>query len=175
MSFFGSIGKFLGGAVKTVGGILGGVLGSPAQAVGLPSNVLGWGGPPAMPGGAQIIGGTGIPSGGFGGLPSRGGGFLQTAGQFLQAQGFGPSLGAIAGGVPGTGGIRKMKRGRLTGNAIPVGFQERMSKQGVIYLAKATRRRGITGRDLSAFRRVSRLISSYHRAPATFHRRRRAS
>jgi hypothetical protein len=65
-----------------------------------------------------------------------------------------------------------MKRGRLTGNAIPAGFQERMSKNGQVYLAKQTRRRGISGRDLSAFRRVSRLLT-HIRPGAAFHRRRK--
>jgi len=69
----------------------------------------------------------------------------------------------LSGAVPGMVGARKMKRGRLTGNAIPAGYVERMSNAGVVYLAKSSRRRGISARDLSAFRRVDRLIHRYQR------------
>lgn len=170
MSFFGSIGKFLGGAAKTVIGAVGSLAG-----FGAPPPVAQMA-PFVMPA-AQTV--QGLPwklpstmsSGPIapGGAPARGGGFFQQAGQFLQAQGIG--LPGIAGAMAGRPGAR-MKRGRLTGNAIPAGFQERMSKNGVIYLAKSSRRRGISGRDLSAFRRVSTLLS-HVRQPAAFRHRRR--
>lgn len=172
MSFFGSIGKFLGGAVKTVANIGKGVLG-----LGSPFPV-GMGGPmptsiSMMPGVSQVGGNVlpwKLPTTMPGGAPSQNaGGLAGSLGQMAGAMlGFGPA----GGRMPGAPGQVRMKRGRLTGNAIPAGYQERMSKQGVIYLGKATRRRGISGRDLSAFRRVSRLLSHY-RAPSTFHRRRK--
>lgn len=174
MSIFSSIGKVLKGAVKTVvnvgGQILGGIA-SPASALGLPSNVMGLGRSVAAPGVLPWKGPTPIATPVLpGGSPAAGGGFLSQASDFLRAQGLGPSLGAVAGGVAGRPGAR-MKRGRLTGNAIPAGFQERMSKSGVVYLAKLGRRRGITGRDLAAFRRVSRLLT--HIRQPSFHRRRK--
>lgn len=58
---------------------------------------------------------------------------------------------------------RKYKVGRLTGNTIPRGYVERMSKDGVIYLARPRRRRGITARDLATYRRVSRVLKTYAR------------
>jgi hypothetical protein len=57
------------------------------------------------------------------------------------------------------GGIVSTKRGKLTGNAIPRGYVEKMSTTGVVYLAKLRRRRGISSRDLSSFYRVQRLVS----------------
>jgi len=96
----------------------------------------------------------GIPTG----APSPGG-LMQRigagAGQFL--------TGALSAGGAG-GGISRMKRGKLTGNAIPTGYVERMSPSGVIYLARAKRRRGITARDLSSYRRVDRLVHRIARA-----------
>lgn len=100
----------------------------------------------------------------------------RVGGQLLQGVGTGgagivPGMGQLplAGLAQAVGG-RRMKVGKLTGNAIPSGFVEKMSKQGVIYLAKAGRRRGLTGRDLASFRRVARLIKQYapiaHRVPS---------
>jgi len=81
------------------------------------------------------------------------------------ARSIGAGLGSMISAATGMSpaGFTKTKRGKLTGNMIPVGYQERMSSSGVIYLAKAKRRRGITARDLSAYRRVDRLISRYHK------------
>ena len=76
----------------------------------------------------------------------------------------------LTGTVTGGAGVRKMHRGKLTGNAIPAGYVEKMSPAGVIYLGKRSRRRGISARDLSSFRRVERLVRRYSR-PHTTHRK----
>jgi len=98
----------------------------------------------AMSGGRNI-GALGLPT--VTGAPSPGapGGFLQ---------GIVTGMTRAAGG-----GMTATKRGKLTGNAIPRGYVEKMSPQGVVYLGKIRRRRGITSRDLSSFYRVQRLVS----------------
>jgi hypothetical protein len=67
----------------------------------------------------------------------------------------------LPGGQTGFASARKFKAGRLSGNPIPHGYTERMSKQGVIYLSKTRRRRGISARDLQTYRRVHRVIKTY--------------
>lgn len=68
---------------------------------------------------------------------------------------------AIPGGKTGYVSSKKMKPGKLTGNPIPHGYHEKMSPQGVIYLVKSRRRRGITYRDLATYRRVHRTLKTY--------------
>lgn len=151
-----AVGSFLGGPVGgAVGGAIGGTLtGSStntappttagAQAGGLVQTL------PALRMGAPVSG-----LGATSNSPTAAGGMMQSlasqAGTFLRAQVLG---GASAVG----GGMSKTKVGKLTGNMIPRGYIERMSPAGVIYLAKAKHRRGITARDLSAYRRVDRLV-----------------
>jgi len=67
----------------------------------------------------------------------------------------------LPGGKTGYASASKFKLGKLSGNMIPHGYVERMSKQGVIYLTKVRRRRGITGRDLQTYRRVHRTLKTY--------------
>ena len=144
MSLLKSIGKIFTGAVKTLAPlapIIGGMLGGPPGAL-LGTAIGGVAGgqartlpsmPSVMPGGAPL------------GLPQL------------------PGMAGLTGqlGLPGFAGAAKTKRGRLTGAAIPRGFQERMSKSGMVYLAKMGRRRGLTSRDISTFRRVDRLLHRY--------------
>jgi hypothetical protein len=67
----------------------------------------------------------------------------------------------LPGGETGFASRKKFKPGKLTGQPIPHGYHEKMSNQGVIYLVKSRRRRGITARDLQTFRRVHRTIKTY--------------
>lgn len=67
----------------------------------------------------------------------------------------------LPGGKTGFASAGKFKVGKLSGNPIPHGYTERMSKQGVIYLSKIRRRRGISGRDLQTYRRVHRTLKRY--------------
>lgn len=67
----------------------------------------------------------------------------------------------LPGGQTGFASARKFKVGKLSGNPIPHGYSEKMSKQGVIYLSKHRRRRGISARDLQNYRRVHRLFKTY--------------
>jgi len=174
MSLLSSIGSFIKpiiSTVKTAGqALLGGAastlfsgvtqkLGAPAQALGASLPVTAG---TAAGGLTQSLttGGTvpyrlpsiGTPTG----SPTPGG---------LMRQ-IGAGLGTMAQGALGiTGaGISRTKVGKLTGNAIPVGYMERMSPSGVVYLARQKRRRGITARDLSAYRRVDRLVHRIARA-----------
>jgi len=135
-SALGGGGKTLGDAIPTTAGAMGGGLlqtkiGAPATGYHLPTTI-----------------GSNLP---VKANPTPGG-LMQRIGSGLGQL----ASGAIAGS--GMGGVTRMKRGKLTGNAIPAGYVERMSPSGVIYLAKQKRRRGITARDLSAYRRVDRLV-----------------
>ncbi|MFV2082062.1 MAG: hypothetical protein ACC669_09350 [bacterium] len=67
----------------------------------------------------------------------------------------------LPGGKTGYASAGKFKLGKLSGNMIPHGYVERMSKAGVIYLTKIRRRRGISGRDLQTYRRVHRVLKTY--------------
>lgn len=158
MSLFSSIAKVVSSVAKpiiTVGkNLLGG-------AVGAFTSALGGGAPaptvisptPTLPIPSQMV--RTLPP-----IPATmpGGAPLSTQiGQFL-----GQGIAQVA-GVRGPG-VARMKRGRITGNMIPAGFVERMSKTGVVYLGKSGRRRGISGRDLSTWRRVERVVSRIQRA-----------
>jgi len=180
MSLLSSIGSFfkpvvsvvktagqalLGGAASTVFSSVTGKLGAPASTLGasLPATAgtqagglmqsLSSGGvapyrlPSSLP----------VPIGTATGAPAPGG----------LMRSIGAGLGSLASGAIGaaTGrGISRTKVGKLSGNMIPAGYVERMSPSGVIYLARQKRRRGITARDLSAYRRVDRLVHRIARA-----------
>lgn len=67
----------------------------------------------------------------------------------------------LPGGETGYASRSKFKVGKLSGNPIPHGYHEKMSPQGMIYLVKSRRRRGITARDLQTYRRVHRTLKTY--------------
>jgi len=180
MSLLSSIGSFfapvvntvktagqalLGGAASTLFSSVSSKLGAPAQALGasLPATAgtaaggvmqsLSSGGtaPYRLP--SNLPATIGTPTG----APAPGG-LMRSIGQGLGTL----ASGALAGA---TGrGFSKTKIGKLTGNMIPAGYVERMSPSGVVYLARQKRRRGITARDLSAYRRVDRLVHRIARA-----------
>lgn len=179
MSLLSSIGNFLKpvvGVVKNVGQqLLGGITSSFASGL-MPAQPSATTAGTSAGGLLQTIAGPGA---------LRGGGIAQTAGMpgttipsnlpmklgAPTPQGLATRIGAAAGNllqgaIAGTagGGVARMKRGRLTGNAIPAGYVEKMSPAGVVYLGKVRRRRGISGRDLSAYRRVDRLVHKIARS-----------
>ena len=68
----------------------------------------------------------------------------------------------LPGGKTGYVSRGRYHPGKLSGQNIPNGYHEAMDhKTGQIYLTKNRRRRGITARDLSNFRRVHRLLKRY--------------
>jgi hypothetical protein len=75
------------------------------------------------------------------------------------------------GGAPGlpsflTGGMARGRRiGRLTGQPIPPGTREKVSRTGQVILTEVRRARGLTGGDLKGFRRTIRLIRSVGMTP----------
>jgi len=147
MSLFSSIGKVLGNIAKPVLNVGKNLLGGAVSAV---TNVLS--------GGVQqpVVVNTPAP---MSVPPIRQNLTLPTANSPISTQ-VGSMMTNMALNAAGirTGGRGRMKVGRLSGNAIPAGYYEKMSAQGVIYLAKGGRRRGLSARDLSAYRRVDRLL-----------------
>lgn len=149
MSLFSSIGS----ALSKVGGVVSKVV---DVGKGVLAGLTGTAGLPSLTGAGSTV--SGLPQQRVTTMPVLPG---------VQNQGLAQQVGAFArqaltGAVPGLG-VRKTKYGKLSGNPIPVGYQEKMSQSGVIYLAKATRRRGVSARDLRSFRRVHRLIASVQR------------
>jgi len=150
MSWLSSAFKSITSIAKVAAPIIGGIVGGPVGAAigGIAGGAVGGAAPrlpSVMPGGAPL------------GLPQL------------------PGLAGIAPGqlkLPGFTQGARTKAGRLTGQQIPRGFVERMSKTGVVYLSKLGRRRGLSGRDLSNFRRVSRILSRYAAPAARYSRRR---
>ena len=150
MSLFSKIGSIVKSIPKVVSSVVSvgkDILGGLTGTSGIPS-VTGAGG--AISGLPQA---RTMPQAMPGVLPQLQQSFGTQVGQFARQ--------ALTGAVGG--GFRKTKFGKLTGNPIPVGYVEKMSQSGVIYLSKATRRRGISSRDLRSFRRVHRLIASVQR------------
>ncbi len=84
---------------------------------------------------------------------------------FTGGMGMPQMFGAVAGGMART------KRGRLSGNPIPRGTKEKISRSGQIILTEARRGRGLTSRDLRSFRRVVRLVRSVGMVPKGLHGR----
>lgn len=150
MSLFSSIGKTLGRIAKVAAPVVGAVIGGPAGAV-LSSGLVGGGSPsraPAPRAAAAVPTTRAVPGGGIGGMSIPGMGSMN----------INQMLGAV--GI-GAGGPR-MKTGKLTGNPIPYGMQEKMDpKTGQVYLGKVHRSRGLSSKDIRVARRVVRTMRTF--------------
>lgn len=77
---------------------------------------------------------------------------------------------AMAGPGSRTG---RMHIGRFSGQPIPRGTKERISRSGAVILGEVHRARGLTGRDLRGFSRTIRLLRSVGMVPKKLHIRHR--
>jgi len=78
-------------------------------------------------------------------------------GAAFQTGQFGLPLGVVGG--------RRGRVGRFSGQAIPPGTKEKISRSGQIILSEVRRGRGLTARDLRGFRRTVNLIRSVGMRP----------
>jgi hypothetical protein len=71
----------------------------------------------------------------------------------------------------GVSGGRMMRGhiGRFSGQAIPRGTKERISRSGAIILSETHRARGLSGRDLKGFNKTIRLLRSVGMVPKKLH------
>jgi len=86
------------------------------------------------------------------GIPVGATGFQPGMGFAAPAAGFPPLLGATS------GGFGRQKVGRFSGQAIPRGTKEKISKSGAIILTEVHRAKGLSGRDLRGFNRTIGLL-----------------
>jgi hypothetical protein len=155
MSLFGKIGKF---AQRAVGAVFPtGAIGAAAlqsRSLGSITSLSGLGKIGAAVGAAGILLNT---------LRSKG-----TASSPPIATG-------ATGAMPGPGrGMGRGRIGRFSGQPIPRGTKERISRSGAVILSETHRARGLSGRDLRGFSRTIRLLRSVGMVPKRLHVRHRA-
>ncbi len=159
MSLIGNIGSAIGslaGKVYTAvkpyaGAIVGGVVGGPAGAM-VGNTMMGGGGLPPLPGG----GARGVPSAGFTGrgLSSQ----PMSTSQMVMTGGYSKSKISSINRAAGTMCARYPAWCLSVGG---VGTVAQAMASGQLPIPRRRRRKGITSRDLSSFRRVANLIRHY--------------